>query len=77
MDEMHSFLSKNNVKKGVLLRFGEYMDDEKYDTDALKADVDEIGNIDATCGSEKLIEVIEEFIKATAGYVLFYIFKDE
>ncbi len=69
MDEMRLFLSKHDVNKAVLFKLGEYVADEQYDTDSLKADIETIGNVDENCRSKKLIESIEEFIKATAGYV--------
>ncbi len=71
MDEIRSFLSKHDINKAVLLKFGEYVADEEYDTDSLKADIEAIGNVDDNCRSKNLIETIEEFIKATAGYVTF------
>eukprot|EP01084_Bolivina_argentea_P069840 127011_1 len=63
---MRSFLSKQDINKNVLLKFSQYVADEQYDTDSLKADIETIGNVDEDCRSKTLIESIEEFIKSTA-----------
>eukprot|EP01084_Bolivina_argentea_P069839 127010_1 len=63
---MRLFLSKHDINKAVLLQFGQYVGDEEYDTDSLKADIETIANIDDICRSKKLIESIKEFIKAAA-----------
>ncbi len=73
MDEMRSCLSRHDINKAVLFKFSQYVADEEYDTDSLKADIETIGNVEDICRSKKLIETIEEFIKAAAGYVTLYI----
>ncbi len=68
MAELLAFLSKNDIKREVLLKFGQYINNEQYDTDGLKADIESVGK---TCKNKQLTEVIKEFIKATAGYLVF------
>ncbi len=72
---MYSFVSKGDIAQAVLLKFGQYIDDEEYDTDSLKADIEVVCNVDKIFGSKTLSENIKQFIEATTGNAIFYIVK--
>ncbi len=75
MDEMYLFISKGGIKPGLLLKLSQYINVEEYDTDSLTTDIEAhpVGNIDKNFGSKILVENIRQFIKATTGYIIFYI----
>ncbi len=70
MDQMYLYLMKTEINnESTLLHFVQYIEDEEYDTDSLKIDVDyaSTSNIDENIRNNQVIPTIQDFIKAATS----------
>eukprot|EP01084_Bolivina_argentea_P179503 310175_1 len=84
VDEMLSYLLRCAIKKSIVCRLVQYIEEQQYDTDCLKMDMDSqsvsAGNIELIVKDKQATKTVQEFIKATSiksssfnvGFIFYY-----